>query len=79
MRKVLLSLVAAAAMGGAAFTMTSVNAAPMSPSALQESIIDTNLTEEVQRRRCWHRWRTSRVACRYWRGGHYWRSSRRWW
>ena len=59
MRKVLLSLVAAVAMG-ACFTMTNANAAPVSPSALQPSIIDTSLTEDVQWRRCWHRWRTSR-------------------
>jgi hypothetical protein len=77
MRKVLLSLVAAVAMG-AGFTMTSANAAPVSPSALQPSIIDTGLTEDVQWRRCWHRWRSSRVVCRYWRGRHYWRWSRRW-
>lgn len=77
MRKVLLSLVAAVAMG-AGFTMTNANAAPLSPSALQPSIIDTSLTEDVQRRRCWHRWRSSRTAC-VWRGGrHYWRWSRRW-
>ena len=78
MRKVLLSLAIAAAVG-AGFATTGANAAPVLPSALQPSIIDTNLTEEVQRRRCWHRWRSSRVTCRYWRGGHYWRSSRRWW
>jgi len=77
MRKVLLSLVAAVAIG-AGFTMTSANAAPVSPSALQPSIVDTGLTEDVQWRRCWHRWRTSRVVCRYWRGGHGWRWSRRW-
>jgi hypothetical protein len=79
MRKVLLSLVAAVAIG-AGFTMTSANAAPVSPSALQPSIIDTGLTEDVQwrRRRCWHRPYTSRVVCRYWRGGHGWRWSRRW-
>ena len=77
MRKVLLSLVAAVAMG-AGFTMTSANAAPLSPSALQPSIIDTTLTEDVQWRRCWHRWRSSRTVCA-WRGGrHYWRWSRRW-
>ena len=78
MRKVLLSLVAAVAIG-AGFTMTNANAAPVSPSALQPSIIDTGLTEDVQWRRCWHRWRSSRVVCRYWRGRHYWRWSRRRW
>jgi len=77
MRKVLLSLAAAAAIG-TAFTVTSANAAPVTPSALQPSIIDTGLTEDVQYRRCWHRWRTSRVVCRYW-GGHHWRWSRRRW
>jgi len=81
MRKVLLSLVAALAMG-AGFAMTSVNAAPVSPSALQPSILDAGLTEDVQWRRCWHRWRTSTRVCRwhgrYWRGGHGWRWSRRW-
>jgi len=80
MRKVLLSLVAAAAMSAAAFTMTNANAAPVSPSALQPSIADSNLTDNVQWRRCWHRWRTSRTWCR-WHGRHhhYWRWSRRWW
>jgi hypothetical protein len=77
MRKVLLSLVAAVAMG-AGFTMTNANAAPVSPSALQPSIIDTDLTENVQWRRCWHRWRTSYRVCRYY-GGHGWRWSRRYW
>jgi hypothetical protein len=83
MRKVLLSLVATVAIG-AGFTITSTNAAPVSPSALQPSITDTGLTEDVQWRRCWHRWRSSRVVCRYWRGGyrwrggHHWRWSRRW-
>jgi hypothetical protein len=78
MRKVLLSLAAAAVMGGAAFTMTSANAAPVSPSALQASITDTNLTEDAQwrRRRCWHRPYSSRVRCVV--RGHYWRWSRRW-
>jgi len=77
MRKVLLSLVAAVAMG-AGFTMTNANAAPVLPSALQPSIADTGLTEDVQWRRCWHRWRSSARVCR-WRGGHYWRWSRRRW
>jgi hypothetical protein len=75
----LLSLVAAAAVGGAVFTMTSVNAAPVLPSALQPSITDVNLTEDVQRRRCWRHWRSGRLVCNYVRG-HYWRWSRRdWW
>ena len=78
MRKVLLSLVAALAIG-AGFTMTNANAAPVSPSALQPSIIDTSLTEDVQWRRCWHRWRTSGRVCRWYRGGHHWRWSRRRW
>jgi hypothetical protein len=77
MRKVLLSLVAAVAMG-AGFTMTSANAAPVSPSALEPSIIDTRLTEDVQWRRCWHRWRTSYRVCRWGRPYHGWRRSR-WW
>lgn len=74
MRKVLLSLVAATALAGAALTMTNANAAPVSPSALQPSIADTDLTDNVQWRRCWHRWRTSRVWCRWY--GHRWRWSR---
>ncbi len=81
MRKVLLSLVAAVAIG-AGFTMTSANAAPVSPSALQPSIIDTAMVEDVRWvRRCRHNWRNSRVRCvRVWRPGrgHYWRWSRRW-
>ena len=76
MRKVLLSLVATVAIG-VGFTMTNANAAPVSPSAMQPSIIDTGLTEDVQWRRCWHRWRTSRTVCRYY--GHHWRWSRRRW
>lgn len=80
MSKVLLSLAAAMAMG-VGFTMTSANAAPVSPSAIQPSIIETDLTEDVQwrRRRCWHRPYTSRVRC-WWAGPryHYWRRSR-WW
>ena len=79
MRKVLLSLVAAAALSAAAFTMTSANAAPVSPSAIQPSIADTDMTDTVQWRRCWHRWRSSYRVCRYWGGGHYWRWSRRRW
>ena len=47
MRKVLLSLVAAVAIG-AGFTMTNASAAPVSPSALQPSIADTGLTEDVR-------------------------------
>jgi hypothetical protein len=59
--------------------MTNANAAPVSPSALAPSIEDTSLTDNVQWRRCFHRWRSSRVVCRYWgRPGHYWRWSRRW-
>lgn len=80
MRKVMLSLVAAVAIG-AGFTMTTpANAAPISPSALQPSIADSDLIEDVRWvRRCAHNWRNSRVRCwRVWRGGHYWRWSRRW-
>ena len=64
MRKVLLSLVAAVAMG-AGFTMTNANAAPVSPSAMLPSIAEGNLTEDVQwrRRRCWHTGYYSRVRC----------------
>ena len=79
MRKVLLSLVAAVAMG-AGFTMTTgANAAPVSPSALQPSIADTNAIEDVRWvRRCGHNWRNSRTRCwTVWRS-HYWRWSRRW-
>ena len=77
MRKVLLSLAAAVAMG-AAFTITSANAAPVSPSGLAPSIEDTSMVQDVQRR-CWHRW-NSRWRCVY-RGyrvyrGHGWRGSR---
>ena len=80
MRKVLLSLAAVAAIGFG-FSMTNANAAPVSPSAIQPSILETGLTEDVQwrRRRCWHRPYTSRVRCAYW-GPRYhgWRRSR-WW
>lgn len=79
MRKILLSVGVAAAMGAAALTMTNANAAPVSPTALAPSIEDTNLTENVQWRRCWHRWRSSYRVCR-WHGRpyHNWRRSRRW-
>jgi hypothetical protein len=78
MRKVLLSLAAVAAMA-VGFSMTNANAAPVSPSALAPSILETGLTEDVQwrRRRCWHRPYSSRVRCVV-RGGHGWRWSRRW-
>ena len=83
MRKVLLSLVVAVAMGFG-FTMTNANAAPVSPSALQPSVIDTGLTEDVQWRgyRYRHHWRWSRGHRHHWRWSrghrHYWRWSRRW-
>lgn len=73
MRKVLLSLMAAAAIG-VGFTATSVNAAPIAPSAIEPSVIDTSMTESVQWRRCWHRTYTSYRWCRYY--GHRWRYSR---
>jgi hypothetical protein len=78
MRKVLLSLVAAVAIT-TGFSMTSASAAPVSPSALQPTIADTNLVEDVRWvRRCWrNRW--GNLRCRtFWRPGHYWRWSRRW-
>jgi hypothetical protein len=92
MRKVLLSLIAAVAMGFG-FTMTNANAAPVSPSALQPSVIDTTLTEDVQWRRHYHHWRWSGRRFHHWRWSghrfhhwrwsrghrHYWRWSRRWW
>ena len=80
MRKVLLSLAAAVAMG-AAFTVTSANAAPVTPSALQPALVDSSMVEDVRWvRRCGHYWRNSRVRCwTVWRPGHYWRWSRRWW
>lgn len=76
MRKVLLSLVAALAIG-AGFTMTNASAAPVSPSAIEPAIGDTNLTDTVQWRRCWHRWRSSYRVCRWY--GHRWRWSHRRW
>jgi hypothetical protein len=80
MRKVLLSLVAAAAMSSTG--LTSANAAPVSPAALQIAINDTAMIEDVRWvRSCRHNWRNSRVRCvQVWRPGrgHYWRSSRRW-
>lgn len=79
MRKVLLSLVAAAAMS-AGFTVTNVHAAPVSPSAIQPALADSNIAEDVRWvRRCGHNWRNSRARCwNVWRPGHYWRWSRRW-
>jgi hypothetical protein len=80
MRKVLLSLIAAVALS-AGFTMTGAKAAvPVAPSALVPSITDNNLTEDVQwRRRCWHRWQTSRVVCRSWGAPRYYWGGRRYW
>jgi hypothetical protein len=81
MRKVLLSLVVAVAMGFG-FTMMNANAAPVSPSAVQPSVIDTGLTEDVQWRGHRHHWRWSRGHRHHWRWSrghrHYWRWSRRW-
>lgn len=79
MRKVLLSLVAAIAMG-AGFTMTNASAAPITPSAMQPALADSGLIEDVRWvRRCGHNWRNSRVRCwTVWRPGHNWRWSRRW-
>lgn len=79
MRKLLLSLVAALAIG-AGFTLTNANAAPVAPSAVQPALVDSNLVEDVRWvRRCGHNWRNSRVRCwRVWRPGHGWRWSRRW-
>jgi hypothetical protein len=82
MRKVLLALVAAVAIG-AGFSMTGANAAPVTPSALQPALVDTNVVDDVRWvRRCGHNWRTSYRRCwtvwRGWRGGHRWRWSRRW-
>jgi hypothetical protein len=77
MRKLLLSLVASAAMGGALMMPTSAGAAVGSLPAVAPAITDSNLVEDVQwRRRCWHRG-YSRTVCRYWGGGgHGWRRSR---
>lgn len=68
MRKLMLSLVAAAAMAGTLMTPSSASAAVGSLPAIQPAIIDTSITEDVQWRRCWHR-PYSRVWCRY-GGGH---------
>ncbi len=65
-------MVAALAIG-AGLTMRNANAAPVSPSALEPSILDTSMTEDVQWRRCWHRWRSSRIVCRWHGRCHYWR------
>jgi hypothetical protein len=79
MRRVLLSLVGAVVLSTG---FTSVNAAPVSPAALQTSISDTTMVEDVRLvRHCRHHWRNSRLRCvQVWRPGrgHYWRSSRRW-
>jgi hypothetical protein len=75
MRKLLLSLVASAAMAGA-FIPSSASAAVGSLPAVQPAIIDSAMVEDVQYRRCWHRG-YSRWFCRY--GGGYrhgWRRSR---
>jgi hypothetical protein len=81
MRKVLLSVAVAVAMG-AGFSMTSANAAPVTPSAVQPALVDSNVVQDVRWvRRCRHVWRGSRVRCaRIWvpGGGHHWRWSRRW-
>jgi hypothetical protein len=85
MRKVLLSLAAAVAIG-AGVSATGASATPMTPSALQPALVDTNVVDDVRWvRRCWHGYRTSFRRCRAvwvpgyrWRGRHYWRWSRRW-
>jgi hypothetical protein len=79
MRKVLLSAAVAMVAMGAGFSMTSANAAPVTPSALQPALVDSNVVEDVRWvRRCRHNWRTSGVRCwRVWRPGHSWRWSRR--
>ena len=79
MRKLLLSLAAVVAMG-AGISMTGVHAAPVTPSALQPALVDSNTVEDVRWvRRCGHNWRNSRTRCwNVWRPGHYWRWSRRW-
>ena len=79
MRKVLLSAAVAVAMG-AGFSMTGAAAAPITPSAVQPALVDSNIVEDVRWvRRCGHNWRNSRVRCwRVWRPGHGWRWSRRW-
>jgi hypothetical protein len=80
MRKVLLSATVAVAMG-AGFSMTSANATPMTPSALQPALVDSDVVQDVRWvRRCRHYWRWSRVRCvNVWRPGHGWRWSRRRW
>lgn len=79
MRTVLLSAAVTLAMG-AGFSMTNVNAAPLTPSALQPALVDSNVVEDVRWvRRCRHHWRSSRARCvTVWRPGHGWRWSRRW-
>lgn len=79
MRKVLLSAAVAVVMG-AGFSMTGATAAPVTPSALQPALVDSDMVQDVRWvRRCGHNWRNSRVRCwRVWRPGHYWRWSRRW-
>jgi hypothetical protein len=81
MRKVLL-LTAVAVTMGVGFSMAGASAAPLTPSALQPALADSNIAEEVRWvRRCRHVWRRSGTRCvRVWRPGrgHYWRWSRRW-
>jgi len=78
MRKLLLSLAGAAAMAGALMMPTGANAAAGSLPGIAPAIVDTNMVEDVQWRRCRHRGYSSRYVCRYGGGGwgHGWRRSR---
>ena len=72
MRKLMLSLAAAAATMAAAFLLPSTtNAAVGTASAIHPAIIDTSVVDEVRHRRRCHQHRNGRWHC--WRGRHRWR------
>jgi hypothetical protein len=75
MRSAILALPVVLTVG--AFGATSASAAPISGQAILDAAAQQSIVEDVQRR-CWHRWRSSRVICRYWGHGWRWSRGRRW-
>lgn len=74
MRKLFLSLAAAAVtMAAAMLTPSNASAAVSRPSAVRPAIVDTNVVDNVRWTRvCHHHWRNSHTHCRLvWRPGHH--------
>ena len=68
MRKLMLSLAAAATMSAAFLMPSTTNAAVGTASAIHPAIIDTSVVDEVRHRRRCHQHRNGRVHC--WRVSH---------